>query len=108
MDIEVESRDNRRIVRIKGKVTFEHCPELRSCLDGVIKEIVQEVVIDFRDVPFIDSSGIGEVLRLLKRMVELGGSVVLINPNQRLRDLFSMYRFDRFIRIRVDVEPGSE
>jgi anti-anti-sigma factor len=66
MDIQVESRDNRRIVRIKGKVTFEHCPELRSCLDEVIKDIVQEVVIDFRDVPYIDSSGIGEVLRLLK------------------------------------------
>jgi anti-anti-sigma factor len=108
MDIQVESRDNRRIVRIKGKVTFEHCPDLQRRLDGIIKEKVREVVIDFRAVPFMDSSGIGEVLRLFKRMGEFGGGVVLINPNKKLRDLFTMYRFNRFIRIRDDVEPGSE
>ena len=108
MDIQVESRQDRRIVRIKGKVTFEHCSALQSRLDGLIQVGVREVVIDFRDVPFIDSSGVGEVLRLFKGMREIGGDVMLINPNQKLRDLFSMYRFDQFMKIRDNVEPGSE
>jgi anti-sigma B factor antagonist len=108
MDIQVESLDDRRIVRIKGKVTFEYCPNLQSHLDSVAAEGAREVVIDFRDVPFIDSSGVGEVLRFFKRMRELGGDIALINPNQKLRDLFSMYRFDKFMKIRDNVEPGSE
>jgi anti-sigma B factor antagonist len=108
MDIQVESLDDRRIVRIKGKVTFEYCPSLQSRLDNLAEKGVREVVIDFRDVPFIDSSGVGEVLRLFKRMREIGGDVTLINPNQKLRDLFSMYRFDKFMKIRDKVECGSE
>lgn len=102
MDIQVESLGDRRIIRIKGKVTFEYCPVLQHRLDSIIDGGVRQVVIDFKDVPFIDSSGVGEVLRLFKRMRDAGGEVVLINPNQKLRNLFSMYRFDQFMTIREE------
>jgi len=102
MDIQVESLGDRRIVHIKGKVTFEYCPVLQSRLDSIMDEGVREVVIDFKDVPFIDSSGVGEVLRLFKRMKDSSGEVVLANPNQKLRDLFTMYHFDRFMKIRQE------
>lgn len=102
MDIQVESLGDRRIVHIKGKITFEYCPALQSRLDSVVDKGVREVVIDFRDVPFIDSSGVGEVLRLFKRMRDNNGEVVLMNPNRKLRDLFSMYRFEKFMQIREE------
>jgi anti-anti-sigma factor len=107
MDIQVESRGDRRIVSIKGKITFEHCPMLQSRLDSVVEDGVREVVIDFREVPFIDSSGVGEVLRLYKRMRENGGKVVLANPNQKLADLFSMYRFGQFMTIRQEMDQDG-
>jgi len=102
MDIQVESQGDRRIVHIQGKITFEYCPVLQSSLDSAVDQGVREVVIDFKDVPFIDSSGVGEVLRLFKRMKDGNGEVVLLNPNRKLRDLFSMYRFDRFMKIRPE------
>ncbi len=108
MDIQVESRGDRRIVRIKDKITFEHCLLLQSRLDGVVEKGVREVLIDFRDVPFMDSSGIGEILRLYKLVRDHQGEVVLINPNQKLRNLFTMYRFEKFMKIRDSVEAGEE
>jgi anti-sigma B factor antagonist len=99
MDIQVESRGDCRIVHIKGKVTFEYCPAFQSRMDSIVDEGVRQVVIDFKEVPFIDSSAVGEVLRLFKRMMDANGEVVLANPNQKLRDLFSMYRFDQFMKI---------
>ena len=108
MEIQVESRENRRIVHISGKITFEHCPTLASRLDQVLEEGVREVVIDFKDVPFMDSSGIGEILRLFKQMRDRKGSLVLINPNRKLLSLFSMYRFEKFMKILEEVEAGKE
>jgi anti-anti-sigma factor len=109
MDVQVEARGDRRIVRIRDKVTFERCPQLQSRLDPILEEGgVREIVIDFREVPFIDSSGVGEILRLFKLVRERKGELVLINPNRKLRELFKMYRFDNFMRIRETVEPGNE
>jgi anti-anti-sigma factor len=99
MDIQVESYGDGRIVHIKGNVTFEYCTMFQSRLDALVDEGIRQVVIDFKDVPFIDSSGVGEVLRLFKRMMDANGEVVLANPNQKLRDLFSMYRIDQFMKI---------
>lgn len=107
MDIQVESREDRCIIHIKGKVTFEYCPALQSRLDSVINESVRVVVIDFKEVPFIDSSGVGEVLRLLKRMQENSGEVVLANPNSKLQELFAMYRFDKFMKILEDTDINA-
>ncbi len=108
MDIQVESCEDRRIVRIKGNITFENCPILQTRMDSVLDGKVRELVIDFREVPFIDSSGIGEVLRLFRRMSDSGGELLLMNPNQKLRDLFLMYRFDTFMKIHQDPEPETE
>jgi len=108
MDIQVESRGDRRIIRIAGKITFEHCPLLQSRLDQVLEEGVREVVIDFAEVPFMDSSGVGEILRLYKIVRDRNGVVVLINPNQKLRNLFTMYRFEKFMKILDSVEAGKE
>lgn len=108
MDIQVESRGDRRIVRIKNKITFEHCPTLQNKLDPILEEGVREVVIDFKEVPFIDSSGVGEILRLFKLLRDRSGQLVLINPNRKLQDLFHMYRFEKFMKIRDEVEPGKE
>jgi len=108
MDIQVESSGDRRIVRIKDKITFEHCPSLQNRLEPILEGNVRLVIVDFKDVPFIDSSGIGEILRLFKLLRDRNGELVLINPNQKLRDLFTMYRFEKFMKIRNEVEPGKE
>jgi len=82
---------------------------LQSRFDAVLLEQgVREIVIDFGAVPFMDSSGVGEILRLYKLVRDRKGEVVLINPNQKLRNLFVMYRFDKFMKIRDSVEAEQE
>jgi anti-sigma B factor antagonist len=106
MDIQVESIDDRRILRIRGKITFEHCPPLQHRLDEIVESGAREVVIDFKEVPFIDSSGVGEILRLYKLVRDRNGEVILVNPNQKLRNLFTMYRFEKFMRILDSMETN--
>jgi len=81
---------------------------LQSRLEPILEQGVREVVVDFKEVPFIDSSGIGEILRLFKLLRERNGELVLINPNRKLQDLFRMYRFEKFMRIRGEVPTGEE
>jgi len=107
MDIQAESAGDRCRIRIRGKITFEHCAELQNRFDAAVGEQIREVTIDFAEVPFIDSSGIGEILRLYKMMRDRKGDLSLSNPNGKLRTLFTMYRFDRFMKICDESPPAA-
>ena len=108
MDIQIESDGDLRIIRIKEKVTFEHSEMFHDRIEQLLDEGVRKVVIDFKDVPFIDSSGIGEILRIYRVMQDRKGQLTLINPNRKLRDLFSMYRFEKYMKILDAAEAGQE
>ncbi|MBN2337083.1 MAG: STAS domain-containing protein [Acidobacteria bacterium] len=108
MDIQVETIGDRRIIRVEGRITFEHCPVLERRIDEVLAGRPREILLDLGGVPFMDSSGVGEILRLFKRMRESGGDLILLRPNRKLRSLFTMYRFDRFLTIRDDGEQGAD
>ena len=41
-------------------------------------------------------------------MRERSGEVILVGPNKKLRTLFTMYRFDRFMKIREEAEAAAE
>ena len=77
MDIQVESHGDSQIVRISGKLTSEYSSELKRRLDSALsKEGIQEVIVDLKEVPFIDSSGVGEILRLFKRVRATEGNIL--------------------------------
>jgi anti-sigma B factor antagonist len=108
MDIQVESVGDSRIIRIKDKITLERCAAFQEQVEKALGEGVREVVFDFKDVPFMDSSGVGEILRIFRMMRDREGEVVLVNPNHKLRALFLMYRFDKFMKIRDESDTGKE
>jgi anti-sigma B factor antagonist len=107
MDIQVESHGASQIVRINGKLTSECSMELQRGFDAVLSgQGVRKVIVDLKEVPLIDSSGVGEIIRLFKQVRRVDGKVVLMNPNKKLRDLFLMYRFDRFMEVCDEKDPG--
>jgi anti-anti-sigma factor len=108
MDIQVESHGEQCVVRIKDKITFEHCPILQGHLDKALEGGAREIIIDFREVPFMDSSGVGEILRLFKLLRDRNGELILTNANQKLHSLFMMYRFERFMKIVDSVEAEQK
>jgi anti-sigma B factor antagonist len=68
--------------------------------DNVLREAVTRladsgnvnVLLNLADVPFIDSSVVGELVRSLTTMSRKGGKVKLLNLPRRIRDLLSTAR----------------
>ena len=102
MDIQVETLGNRQIVHINDKITVEHCPALENRLASLHREKVQEVVFDFKNVPFLDSSGVELLVRFIKRLRDENTDFEVINPNGRVRDLFRLYRLETFMKLREE------
>lgn len=77
------------IVECHGKLTFEHAPHLRNEVRNLLPA-AKRIVIDMKEVPHMDSSGLGALATLYVHCRTRGCKLELINVNQATRSLLSM------------------
>jgi anti-anti-sigma factor len=82
-------REGELVAECHGKLTFENTQVLK---DAVRERIPghQRIVIDLKEVPQVDSSGLGTVVGLYVSARTRGCKVEIANASQQIRDLFSM------------------
>ena len=96
MAVQIDLADERLTARIIGDIDHHSAKEMRETIDdAVLKGQVRELEIDFRDVTFMDSSGIGLVMGRYKLMQELGGTLHLVNVASHLKKVMVLAGLDR-------------
>ena len=65
----------------------------------LLDKVVTSTVIDFRELTYISSAGLGVLLGLQKRLVDSGHKLRLVNLNPHIRELFRLARFDTIFEI---------
>lgn len=96
MAVQIDIADEICIARIIGDIDHHNARELRESIDNaVIGACAHELELDFREVSFMDSSGIGLVMGRYKLMQELGGTVHLVNIAAHLKKVMVLAGLDR-------------
>ena len=82
MDINVRKRSQVQVVQLKGQLRLgEAVDDLQRTINESLSEGDARFVINLSEVPMIDSSGIGLLVRFLTSAKKRGGSVKLVNPS---------------------------
>lgn len=66
--------------------------ELKAEMDRLIGEGQRKVVVDFSDVPYIDSSILGQLVHGYSILKKEGGALKLLNPSKRIIDVLNLTR----------------
>ena len=96
IEIETELKDSTLIAFLKGEIDHHTASKIRSLLDVEIENKNPKLLIlDFTNISFMDSSGIGLVMGRYKLMTYLGGSLKIINPSPQIKKVMNLAGFDR-------------
>ena len=83
MDINVRKRSDVHVVQLRGTLRMGDAVDgLRQALEEVVHSGGHHLVINMAEVPMIDSSGIGLLVRFLASTKERGGNIKLLNPSK--------------------------
>ena len=101
MKIEKRKKGDVVILDLKGKILIgDGIDDLRDSINNIIKENETKVLLNFADVPYLDSTGLGEVVRSYTSIKKSGGTIKIINLTNKVRDLLSVTKlitvFDTF------------
>lgn len=92
------------LVALEGEFDALAVSDARPTLEGIIANTDANVVLDFTKVNFLDSSGVGCLVFLFKRLYALKRTLTLQGLHDQPRRLVQSLRIDRA----MTVKPGSE
>jgi anti-sigma B factor antagonist len=94
------------VVSLEGEVDLYTAPELKQELHRLVGEGAKRIVIDMTATTFIDSTTLGVLLSVVKRVRPEGGVVVLVCPDRNVKRIFEITLLDRVFTI-VDTRPEA-
>lgn len=97
--------DNTLIIYMKGELDHHTSENVRIKIDNKIDETgVKNLVLEFSDVSFMDSSGIGVVIGRYRKVSEYGGKVAIVGLRPEIRRVFELSGMFKIIKEYKDLE----
>jgi len=83
LDIETKSLDRVTIIKLKGRLSMgPSLDRFNTTITQLLGQGQNRIVLDLEDVPSIDSSGIGMLVRYLTTAKQNGGAIRLLKPSK--------------------------
>lgn len=105
-DCVVEREGDFAILRPVGDIDLTTSPRFRELGTNLVEQGVRRLAIDLGKVPFLDSTALGILVVILKRLRDKHGSMVLFSPREQVRTLLSMTGLDTVLVAETD-EPAA-
>jgi anti-sigma B factor antagonist len=88
MQIEERVVNDVTILDLKGKITLGEGDEaLKDKINSLVLQEKKRILLNLAEVPYIDSAGLGEIVRTYTMVSRQGGQLKLVNLTKRITDL---------------------
>jgi anti-sigma B factor antagonist len=87
------------VVQVDGQLIVGNRHELKDLIQAALEKGERRLLIDFSRTGYIDSSGLGALVSISKRVREAGGELRLSGLNEDLRSLFELTKLDTLFAI---------
>ena len=91
MQIEERAVGDVVVLDLKGKITLGEGDELlKDKVNSLVNQGHKKIVLNLAEVPYIDSAGLGEIVRTYTTVSRQGGSLKLLSLTKRITDLLAI------------------
>lgn len=102
-----EDEDDKTTLHVRGELDALSASELRPLLDRVVEDRRKDVTVDLSQLRLVDSSGVGALVSLYKRVRAAGGHVEFTGVTSQPLVIFKMLRLDVVFGIKQEPEPSK-
>jgi anti-anti-sigma factor len=105
MTYEIEQHGTAHVVRLHGEMTGND-PKFVEAVTNLLTAPGIRILIDLHDVPFLNSTGLGELVRIGAQTNIQEGSIILVNPSPFVAGVLQTTQLHRFFDIRPSLEDA--
>lgn len=102
MGYSIDTEQGVTVIEVEGELVVGNRQELKDAVLDRLSAGDRDYLLDFADASYIDSSGLGVLVSLSKRIREEGGELRLSGLNEDLLTLFELTKLDTLFQIAED------
>ena len=88
------------IAKLTGELDHHSADYLRIKIDSeIVKSTTKDLIMDFSEVGFMDSSGIGVILGRYKNMHSMNGRTAVVSVNKQILKLLEMSGIEKYVPV---------
>lgn len=99
MEINHTNNSKVTVIKLKGRFDANSVNTLKKKVNGLLKDKHLHMVIDLKEVDFIDSSGLGCLVACYRSAIKMGGDILLASLSDHVRSLIELTRLHRLFEI---------
>ncbi len=99
MEINFRQKGSHKVMAVNGEVDLYNVSELKKALFDAINDTVDSLIVDMRDIFYMDSSGIGALVAGQKKMKAKSGKFGLLNIHEDVMNVLKLATLDKFFTI---------
>lgn len=103
---DVRRTDKAMIVEVVGDIDLNRSHDFQQALLELLEEGPANLIVHLAGVPYMDSSGVASLVKLLSRVKKAGASLHLVGLNDRVRSVFEITRLDTVFDIHNSEEEA--
>ncbi|MEH2135225.1 STAS domain-containing protein [Nostoc sp.] len=92
-------REQVKVIKLNGNLNATTSQEFRQNITDMLEGGARIVLVDFKDVTFMDSSGLGALVLAFKTLRAADTKLVLCSINEQVRILFELTNMDKVFEI---------
>ncbi|MGG6239602.1 STAS domain-containing protein [Nodosilinea sp. AN01ver1] len=90
---------NVQVIEPAGILDSTKAEEFRQSVEDLLQNGAEIILVDLKDITFIDSSGLGTLVVLLKKIRGLNRTLCICSMNDQVKMLFELTSMDRVFEI---------
>ena len=107
MSVQLSYKEGVLTARLSGEIDHHAAREMREAIDDTAQKVKPRCLkLDFSQVPFMDSSGIGLIMGRFRLMQLYGGTLEVTGASERIRKVIRLAGLDRLNVLKDGDEAG--
>lgn len=94
------------VIRIKDKMYQNEAAQFKELMEKLIDAKTIDFVIDLSNLTYICSSGIANLLNYYRAVRREGGTIIYVNPHEKIQEIFSLCKLDNILQIAASLEDA--
>src|SRR5688500_5226029 len=107
--IQLDQKENHSLIRFKDlkNIDANTAHRVKAEVKGLLDEKTSNIIVDLHNINFIDSTGFGALISLLKTVKSRGGRLILSSVSNEVQELMDLMQLLNVFEIKKSIEDAE-